>query len=120
MAYDQATAARVRQILSGRDDVVEMKLMGGLSFMVAGNMACAVSGRDGLLVRVGPEDIDAVLKEPHASRMKMGARTMSGFVRVDPAGYDTEATLKTWVQRGVDVAVARPKKKSATPRRPKR
>jgi hypothetical protein len=33
MAYDEETAARVRKVLSGRRDVVEKKMMGGLSFM---------------------------------------------------------------------------------------
>ena len=55
MAYDEETAARVRKVLSGRRDVVEKKMMGGLSFMVDGAMFCSVSGRGGLLVRVGAE-----------------------------------------------------------------
>ena len=53
MAYDEATAARLRKLLSARSDVVEKQLMGGLCFMVGGHMCCAVSGRGGLLVRVG-------------------------------------------------------------------
>src|SRR4029077_19274194 len=52
MAYDEKTAARVRKALAGRHDVVEKKLMGGLCFMVNGNMCCSVSGKGGLLVRV--------------------------------------------------------------------
>ena len=53
MAYDEKTAERVRALLSDRRDVVEKKLMGGLCFMVKGGMCCSVSGRGGLLVRVG-------------------------------------------------------------------
>jgi hypothetical protein len=48
MAYDEETAARVRKVLSGRRDVVEKKMMGGLSFMADGAMFCSVSGRGGL------------------------------------------------------------------------
>ena len=54
MAYDEATAERVRKLLSGRRDVAEKKMMGGLCFMVKGAMCCSVSGQGGLLVRVGP------------------------------------------------------------------
>ena len=47
MAYDEKTAERVRKVLSGRREVVEKKLMGGLCFMVKGGMCCSVSGRAG-------------------------------------------------------------------------
>ena len=52
MAYDEETAGRIRKLLADRSDVVEKKMMGGLSFMVQDRMCCAVSGRGGLLVRV--------------------------------------------------------------------
>lgn len=110
MAYDQATAARVRKILSPRRDVVEKALMGGLSFMIAGNMACSVSGRGGLLVRVSPEGMNAALREPHAEPAAMGGKTMTGFVRVTPEGYRGDAALTKWIQRGLNVALTLPKK----------
>lgn len=112
MAYDENTAARVRKALSGRRDVVEKKLMGGLCFMVNGSMSCSVSGRGGLLVRVEIEAMDRVLLEPHVAPMEMGGRVMRGFVRVAPDGYRADAALKKWVERGVTAAAARPTKKA--------
>ena len=112
MAHDETTASRVRKILSGRRDVAETKLMGGLCFMVAGNMACSVSARGGILIRVGPDGVAAALAEPHANQMKMGARAMSGFVRIDPDGYRTDAALGKWVKRGVDFALSLPAKRA--------
>ena len=97
MAYDEKTAARVRMILSDRSDFVEKKLMGGLCFMVGGKMCCSVSARSGLLVRVGAQAHERMLDEPHAAPMKMGGRTMAGFIRVAPEGYRTEAALR-WDQ----------------------
>jgi len=47
MAYDEKTAGRVRNALSGRRDVVEKNLMGGLCFMTKGGMCCSVSGGGG-------------------------------------------------------------------------
>ncbi len=105
MAYDQATAARVRKILSGRRGVTEKAMMGGLSFMVGGNMACSVSGRGGMLIRVGPDGMDAALAEPHVEPALIGGKMMTGFVRVRPEGYRTDAALTKWVQRGVGIAV---------------
>jgi Family of unknown function (DUF6578) len=36
--YDPEAAGRVRQVLSSRDGVAEKRLVGGLSFLVNGNM----------------------------------------------------------------------------------
>jgi hypothetical protein len=107
MAYDEKTAKRVRQVLSGRRDVVEKKLMGGLCFMVKGGMCCSVSGRGGLLIRVGADAQEWILRESHVRPMEMGGRTMTGFVRVAPEGYRTDATLKKWVKRGLDGVTSR-------------
>jgi hypothetical protein len=35
---------------------------------------------------------------------------MKGWVVVRPAGYETDETLKGWVQRGVDFALTLPPK----------
>ena len=102
MAYDEATAERVRELLSGRRDVIEKKMMGGLCFMVNGAMCCSISGQGGLLVRVGPDAQQKVLREPHVKPMEMRGRIMTGFVRVGPDGYRTGPALKKWVDRGVD------------------
>ena len=125
MAYDEQTAERVHKVLAGRRDVTARKMMGGLAFMVKGNICCSVSGRGGILVRVGADE--GVFGEPHVQRMKMGARTMSGFARVDPEGYATDAALKRWIARGLDAVAslpegARPRKsrKPAPRKAPKR
>ena len=111
MAYDEQTAERVRKVLAGRRDVTTKKMMGGLVFMVKGSMCCSVSGRGGLLVRVGADA--AVFGEPHVGRVKMGARTMSGFARVQPEGYATDAALKRWVGRGLDAVASLPARSRA-------
>jgi TfoX/Sxy family transcriptional regulator of competence genes len=108
MAYDEITAERVRRILAGRRDIVEKKLMGGLSFMASDVMCCSVSGRGGLLVRVKAETRDRWLGEAHAQPADIGGRRMTGFIRVAPDGYRTEPSLKKWVERGLAAAAARP------------
>jgi TfoX/Sxy family transcriptional regulator of competence genes len=109
MAYDEETAERVRKLLSGRRDVVPKKMMGGLCFMVGGSMCCVVSGKGGLLVRVGPEGFAQALTEPHVAPMEMRGRVMTGFVRVAPEGFRTDAMLKKWVERGLAFVTAMPK-----------
>jgi hypothetical protein len=108
MAYDEKTAERVRKVLSGRSDLVEKKLMGGLCFMVAGGMCCAVSGRGGLLVRVGPQVREWILGEPHVRPVAMRGRTVKGFVRIDPEGYRTDAALRKWITFGLEFVATLP------------
>jgi TfoX/Sxy family transcriptional regulator of competence genes len=108
MAYDEKTAERVRELLSGRRGVVEKKMMGGLCFMVKGGMCCSVSGRGGLMVRVGAQAHERMLGEPHAQPVEMRGRTMTGFVRVGPEGYRTDTALQTWIERGLAGVATRP------------
>jgi hypothetical protein len=109
MAYDHATAERVRRVLAGRKGIVEKPLMGGLSFMADHVMCCSVSGRGGLLVRVIPETRAALLREPHAEPADMRGRQMTGFLRVQPEGFRTEPALRKSVDRGLAAAAAKPK-----------
>src|SRR5262245_49418549 len=76
-------------------------------FMVKGGMCCSVSGRGGLLVRVGADAHEQMLAEPHVQPMEMRGRTMTGFVRVAAEGYRTDAALKKWVERGIEAVAAR-------------
>jgi hypothetical protein len=110
MAYDEEVAGRIRKMLSTRPDVHEQKLMGGLCFMVRGHMCCAVSGRGGLLIRVGPDAYLSMLGEPHAAAIEMRGRAMTGFVRVAPGGHETASGLKKWLTRATDFVATLPKK----------
>jgi hypothetical protein len=112
MGYDNTTADRVRRILSRRRDVVEKRMVGGLSFMVRGSMCCGVTGT-ALMVRVGPEAREWALAQPHVRPMKFAGRALAGFVCVDPEGFRTETALGTWVQRGIDFVSTIPAKRRA-------
>lgn len=117
MAYDERMVERVRRILSGRRDVVERKMIGGLSFMVNGSMCCRVS-RTGFMIRVGREARERTLAELHVRPVMFAGRPLAGFVCVDPEGYRTDAALARWVQRGLDfVSTLLAKKPAARPRR---
>ena len=78
-------------------------MFGGLTFMVAGKMACGVV-HDDLMVRVGPDGHDSASGEPHTRPMEFTGRPLRGMVCVDPAGVASDADLARWVDRGVRVA----------------
>jgi len=109
MAYDQALAQRVRAALQATPGLTEVKMFGGICFMVAGNMAGGVIN-DSLMVRVGTDARDAALAQPHARLLDMTGRTMKGWVLVEPAGIESDADLTRWIGQGVAYAQALPPK----------
>jgi TfoX/Sxy family transcriptional regulator of competence genes len=115
LSYDPEAAERVRQLLSGRDDVVEKRMVGGLSFLVNGNMCCGITGT-ALMVRVGAEGRERALRQPHVRPMRLGGRALSGFICVDPEGFAADDALAQWVQRGLDLASGLPPKSARTGR----
>jgi len=104
MAYDEDLANRIRELIAGEPDVTEKRMFGGLAFLVGGNMSVAASGRGGLMVRVDPEDTDALLTKPHAGPFEMRGRALQGWLRVDADGVRTKRQLEPWVRRGVAYA----------------
>ena len=96
MAYNEELAARVREILEERTDIDERKMFGGIAFMVDGHMCCGVI-KDDLMLRVGPEAAEKLLRERDVRRMDFTGRPLKGFVYVSPQGTATEANLRTHV-----------------------
>ncbi len=101
MAYDEDLANRLRELLTDEDGVTEKKMFGGLAFLLHGNMSVSASGRGGLLVRIDPDDTDAVLALPHVARMQMRGRAMDGWITVAPEALKTQPELAAWVERSL-------------------
>jgi TfoX/Sxy family transcriptional regulator of competence genes len=110
MAYDEDLANRIRELVAGEPGVTEQRMFGGLAFLVGGNMSVAASGQGGLMVRVDPEDTDALVAKPHARSFEMRGRAMQGWLRVDAEGLRTKRQLEPWVRRGVAYARSLPPK----------
>jgi len=111
MAYDEELAARVRELVP--PGTPEMKMFGGLAFMVNTHMAVGLSG-DGLMIRVDDPD-DATARG--AEQMMMGERVMTGFMRVPGHAVATDETLAAWVGPAVAEAQAKPPKPPKPPKK---
>ena len=110
MAYDEELATRIRDALGEEAGVTEKRMFGGLAFLIDGNMAVAASGQGGLMVRVPPEETDALLGEPGARPMEMQGREIDGWVRVDADAVSDSGQLAAWVRRGAEYARSLPAK----------
>ena len=95
---------------TGDGTVSERRMFGGVAFLLDGAMAVAVSGRrggggGGLMVRVPPEERDALLARPGVEPVRMRDAELRGWVVVEVAGSD-DAALRAWAGRGCAVAAA--------------
>jgi hypothetical protein len=111
VAYDEDLANRIRELLADEPAVTEKRMFGGLAFLVGGHMAVAASGQGGLMVRVDPDETDALLALPHTGPMEMRGTPARGWLRVDAEGVRTRRGLAPWVARGVAYAGALPPKR---------
>jgi TfoX/Sxy family transcriptional regulator of competence genes len=109
MAYDEGLATRIREVIGEQPRLTEMKMFGGLAFLVHGNMACGVRG-DNLIVRVAAEKADAALGEPGARPFDLTSRPMQGWLLVDADGHAEDEDLRRWVDRGLAYASSLPPK----------
>jgi TfoX/Sxy family transcriptional regulator of competence genes len=116
MPFDEDLAQRMRAVLAGSGEVREVRMFGGLCFMLNGNMVAGASER-GLLVRVGKDQQSQALARPGAKPMEMTGRRMEGYVFVDPPPRD-ERALRDWLGLAVTfVNTLPPKLPKSAPRR---
>ena len=111
MAYDEDLAHSIRELVAGDSDVTEQRMFGGLAFLVGGNLSVAASGQGGLMVRVDPDDGEALLARPHARPFEMRGGPVRGWLRVDAEGLRTRRQLEPWVKRGLAYARSLPPKR---------
>jgi TfoX/Sxy family transcriptional regulator of competence genes len=104
VAYDEALADRIRELLGGESDLTEKKMFGGLAFLIGGNMAIAASSQGGVLVRVDPAQSDSLVASTNARPMEMRGRPMQGWLRVDAEDVRTKRELAKWVRLGAAYA----------------
>ena len=96
MAYDEATATRVREALGDDPRITDKKMFGGLCFLLNGNMLCGVHSQKvggGAMFRVGPGNEAEALTLMGAKPMEMTGRRMKGFVDVGAEALDDDAAL---------------------------
>src|SRR5258708_14620555 len=106
--------ASVRAALAGTGTVHEVKMFGGIGFMLNGNLLAAASKR-GLLVRVGELRQANALARVGARPMSMRGRTMEGFIYVDPPAL-TGRAVQAWLRLSLEFVRTLPPKKPGAAR----
>jgi hypothetical protein len=113
MAYDEALAGRIRDLIGPDPELTEKKMFGGLAFLIRGHMAISASGQGGVLVHVDPGRTGELIATTAATVAVMQGREMDGWLRVSADNLATDADLSPWVEIGIGHARSLPPKKTA-------
>jgi TfoX/Sxy family transcriptional regulator of competence genes len=109
MAFNETLAERIRQRLARRKNVEEKKMFGGVGFLLNGNLLVGI-WKGSLCVRLGPDQAEEALLEPHVEEFDITGRPMKGWVLVEPQGVEDDDQLGGWIQRAVKFVVKLPAK----------
>jgi TfoX/Sxy family transcriptional regulator of competence genes len=112
---DDKLAESIRTALTDVAAVTEVKMFGGIGFMLNGNLLAGASTR-GLLLRVGKHRSADALKKPGARPMVMRGRTMEDYIYVDSPALNTRA-VKSWIRIAIAFVDTLPPKKKKGKRR---
>lgn len=90
---------RVRTALASEPSTREVRMFGGLSFMVNEKMVVAVGRDGGLLVRIDPKRHDELVARPGAAQAEMGAgRSMGpGWIHLNEEALTTDDNFTFWI-----------------------
>src|SRR5438874_13767431 len=100
MAFDEALAERIRQLLARRKNVEEKKMFGCICFFINGNALAGV-WKDRLIARLGPDEEETALLEPHVRAFDITGKPMRNWVAVEPEGVKDDDQLKDWIERAM-------------------
>jgi hypothetical protein len=113
MAYDEALAGRIRDLIGPDPELTEKKMFGGLAFLIRGHMAISASGQGGVLVHADPAASDELTAGGKATVAVMRGREMPGWLRVAEEHLAGDDDLARWVEIGLGYARSLPPKQPA-------
>ncbi|XAS67025.1 TfoX/Sxy family protein [Micrococcaceae bacterium Sec5.7] len=96
-------AQRLRDLLTSHQNVREVRMFGGLSFMVGDTMAVAAGRGGDLLVRTDPAAYDDMLRRGGEPAYMGNDRPMGrGWLTVPYERIQDNTALAYWVKVGID------------------
>lgn len=100
MPFDPSLAKRLRPICEKIEGMEEKKMFGGIGYLLKGKM-CVGIYKKFLVIRVGVETAEALLKKKEIRPMDITGKPMKGWAMVAPAGMATDKELKKYVALSV-------------------
>jgi hypothetical protein len=96
MAFDEALAERIRRGLPAA--------------RTSRRRRCSAASASCSTARLGPDEGEAALREPHVRVFDITGRPMRNWVVVEPEGVEDDEQLVGWIERAVKFVRTLPKK----------
>ena len=109
MAYNQQLVSRIGECVGHLAEVKLLKMFGGVCYTYNGHMAWGVKDNR-LIVRVGADNYEQVLKLKNVLPFDATGRPMKSFVYVVEEGFKNDKALQKWVNRGMEFVSTLPPK----------
>jgi TfoX/Sxy family transcriptional regulator of competence genes len=109
MAFDETLAARIREALARKKGIEAKKMFGCICFFLNGNALAGV-WKDRLIARLGSDEGEVALREPHVRAFDITGRPMKNWVAVEPEGIKDDDQLKQWIELATKFVRTLPKK----------
>ncbi|MBI1319963.1 MAG: RNA methyltransferase [Candidatus Hydrogenedens sp.] len=104
MAFDEGLAARLEDLVRERfaevSGLQETRMFGGFGYLLHGNM-CVGIHKDTLILRVGTDAAEGLLKEKHLRPMDLTGRVMKGWVTADPGALAEDEDVARLVEQAI-------------------
>ena len=109
MAFSESLASRIRDVLVSKRNIEEKKMFGCICFLLNGNALVGV-WKDRLIARLGPNNYEEAMMEPHVREFDITGRAMRNWVAVEPDGVEDDNQLNGWIERATKFVRTLPKK----------
>ena len=109
VAFDETLAGRIRDALPRKKNIEEKKMFGCICFFINGNALAGV-WKDRLIARLGPDEGEVALREPHVRAFDITGKPMRNWVTVEPEGVEDDDQLTGWIERATKFVKTLPKK----------
>ncbi|QPJ62371.1 MAG: TfoX/Sxy family protein [Candidatus Nitronauta litoralis] len=109
MPYDKGLAERMEGLIDPRQGLVHKKMFGGIGYMLNGNMTFGI-WKDFLILRLGLEGADEVLKDDYTKPMDLTGKVMKGWVMVAPEAIAEEDQLQDYMEQAIQFVSTLPAK----------
>ncbi|MHA7276416.1 TfoX/Sxy family protein [Arthrobacter sp. Hz1] len=94
---------RLRDLFAAHQNVREVRMFGGVSFMIDDRMAVAADRVGNLQVRTNPADYDNLLRRGGVPALMGRQKPMGrGWLTVPRQQFDDDAELAYWVTVGIE------------------
>jgi TfoX/Sxy family transcriptional regulator of competence genes len=107
MPYNRRLEGKIEALIEAGFE--KKKMFGGIGYLFNGNMGFGIY-RDSLVLRLGEENAERLLREKNTRPFDITGRAMKGWLMVDEAGWREDDKLAAWLSHARDYALSLPAK----------